>query len=430
MHLTPVSRAESVSSAWRLTVHGRPRRETSRRVGRHADTARALTSPPRMPVILRTAGLLVAVERLHDVRLVRPPQEPERPAVVRRRGHQLGDRPVRVPAPGAGQPDRLQRARRSASSRSCRRRSRSSCSSRSRWSTCASRSASIFCGRRCACAARCISCSAGSRRAAVGAPTRSRQARAAGAARCPRLRALQHVRDRRAQFAQRALVLAQQRRRRGGVGAQALAAQADVVETKQPDGALRVVGELRNERDPAGAPRLLERQREPLLEHHLLQRAREREMHRAVVMHVPDLPSVQPELDAVVRIVATWDSGAGGSARPASVAPPSSPAARTLRGRLRSSCVSSEVVVIRSTGSGDALPHELTHERRAAGSCHRCKGILHSNHSSHRRGSCVSQSYVSRVRDRTRARAARCTTRRARAVDRAGRVRPTSSCAD
>src|SRR5439155_11761365 len=51
-----------------------------------------------------TAALL---QRLHDVCLVRPPQESGGSAVVRRRHRELGHRAVRISAPGAGQPDRV-----------------------------------------------------------------------------------------------------------------------------------------------------------------------------------------------------------------------------------------------------------------------------------------------------------------------------------
>ena len=56
-----------------------------------------------------TVGMLTPVERLHDHRLVRAPQEPVGEAVVRGRAVELGRGPVRVSAAGAGQPHRLQR---------------------------------------------------------------------------------------------------------------------------------------------------------------------------------------------------------------------------------------------------------------------------------------------------------------------------------
>ena len=47
------------------------------------------------------------LESLYDFRLVRPPKESQWSKVVRCRHSQLGDRPVRIPATGAGKPDRL-----------------------------------------------------------------------------------------------------------------------------------------------------------------------------------------------------------------------------------------------------------------------------------------------------------------------------------
>src|SRR5690606_24703838 len=48
-----------------------------------------------------------AVERLHDLRLVRPPRGPCRPAVVDRCAGQLGGGVLRIHAAGAGEPDRI-----------------------------------------------------------------------------------------------------------------------------------------------------------------------------------------------------------------------------------------------------------------------------------------------------------------------------------
>src|SRR6187402_453885 len=50
------------------------------------------------------------LERLHDVRLVRSPEEPQFAPVVCRGSGELGDRTVRVPPPGAREPDRLHAA--------------------------------------------------------------------------------------------------------------------------------------------------------------------------------------------------------------------------------------------------------------------------------------------------------------------------------
>src|SRR5678815_3338845 len=47
------------------------------------------------------------LERLHDVRLVRPLAKPQRPSVVRGRDRELGDRAVRISPTGPGEPDRL-----------------------------------------------------------------------------------------------------------------------------------------------------------------------------------------------------------------------------------------------------------------------------------------------------------------------------------
>jgi hypothetical protein len=45
------------------------------------------------------------LEHLHDVRLARPPQGPADETVAGRRAGQLGDRVLRVFAPGTGEPD-------------------------------------------------------------------------------------------------------------------------------------------------------------------------------------------------------------------------------------------------------------------------------------------------------------------------------------
>ena len=71
------------------------------------------------------------VEHLHDLRVVCAPAQPQRQAVVARRAGELGHRPVRIPAAGAGQPHRLQRDVARRSSRSCRKSSRWRCSCRS-----------------------------------------------------------------------------------------------------------------------------------------------------------------------------------------------------------------------------------------------------------------------------------------------------------
>src|SRR4249920_3290815 len=47
------------------------------------------------------------LERLHDVRVVRALEKPERPPVVRGGNRELGDRAVRVSAAGAREPDWL-----------------------------------------------------------------------------------------------------------------------------------------------------------------------------------------------------------------------------------------------------------------------------------------------------------------------------------
>src|SRR5687768_15432288 len=47
------------------------------------------------------------VERVHDVRLVRPPAKPLAPRLVRGRRRELGHRALRVPPAGPGEPHRL-----------------------------------------------------------------------------------------------------------------------------------------------------------------------------------------------------------------------------------------------------------------------------------------------------------------------------------
>ncbi len=52
-------------------------------------------------------GAVVDVERLHDIRLVRPSEGTEQPAVVHRGARQLGNCAVRIPAAGSCEPHRL-----------------------------------------------------------------------------------------------------------------------------------------------------------------------------------------------------------------------------------------------------------------------------------------------------------------------------------
>src|SRR5207249_2668694 len=90
------------------------RPDTARRrfvpLGSYRNPKSTLGSPPSTDYAQRLASHDAAfdrVQRLHDVRLVRPPAEPERSEVVRCRARELGDRALRVSAASAGESHRL-----------------------------------------------------------------------------------------------------------------------------------------------------------------------------------------------------------------------------------------------------------------------------------------------------------------------------------
>ena len=89
---------------------GRARRGARRRGGRLARrTRRAQAGSRRMnlPAWAQSAGSAGRVERLHDVRVVRAPQEHGGEAVGHRRARELGHRAVRIPGAGARESHRL-----------------------------------------------------------------------------------------------------------------------------------------------------------------------------------------------------------------------------------------------------------------------------------------------------------------------------------
>ena len=110
------ARAEQCASwwrAWRCSKAKSPRFAPS--------SPRSDRTASREPARLGTKrGSADHLERVHDVRVVRAPQEHGRQALGHRRARELGHRAVRIPGAGAREPHRLHHACRSASSRSCR----------------------------------------------------------------------------------------------------------------------------------------------------------------------------------------------------------------------------------------------------------------------------------------------------------------------